>query len=129
MYPLYALSRMLSSDFTSDFQFMIITILYLLTSHFTTCVLLNQSPALILSYHEYSLLDITCYIYPPASVCFCSRHSFQCMFMIQIYRYTCAHLCTPLGIRITTRQGVLTPLDLQVQVSDRGAYGFSQLLT
>jgi len=41
---------------------MIITILYLLTSCFTTCVLFHQSPTLILSYHDYSLLDITCYI-------------------------------------------------------------------
>jgi len=62
MYPLYALPSMLSSDFTSDFQFMIITILYLLTSCFTTCNLFHQSPTLVLSYHKYFLLDITCYI-------------------------------------------------------------------
>jgi len=61
------LPSMLSSDFTMDFRFMIITILYLLTSYFTTCVLFRQSPALILSYHEYFLLDITYYI----STCFC----------------------------------------------------------
>ena len=48
--------------FTSDSWFMSITILYLLISYFTTCVLFHQSPALMLSYHEYSLLDITCYI-------------------------------------------------------------------
>jgi len=63
MYPLYALPSMLSSGFTSDFRFMSITILYLLTSYFTTCILFHQSPALILSYHEYSLLDIACYIF------------------------------------------------------------------
>jgi len=47
--------------------FMIITILYQLTSCLTPCVLLHQSPAVILLYYEYSLLDITCYI----STCFC----------------------------------------------------------
>ena len=67
MHPLYALPSMLSSDFISDFQFMIITVLYLLISCFTTCVLFHQSSSLILSYHEQFLLDITCYI----STCFC----------------------------------------------------------
>ena len=49
------------------FSFMIVTILYLLTSCFTTCVLFHQSPALILSYREYPLLDIICCI----STCSC----------------------------------------------------------
>ena len=33
----------------------------------------------------------------------CSRHDFQCMFFIQIYRCTCACPCTPLGSLLTTR--------------------------
>jgi len=59
---LYGLSSMLSSGFTSDFWFMIITILYMLTSCFTTSVLFHLSHTLILSHHEYFLIDITCYI-------------------------------------------------------------------
>ena len=43
------------------------------------------------------------------------------MFMIQIYRYTCAYLGSPPGFRITTRRGVLTPLDPHVQVLELGA--------
>ena len=101
--------------------------LYLLTSCFVTYVLFLQSPALILSYHEYSLLDITCYI-STCFVCLRSRHDFQCMIMIRFYRYTCAYLCTPSGILITTRWGVLTPLDPHIQVSKLGACRFSQLL-
>jgi len=49
--------------------------------------------------------------------------------MIQIYRYTCAYLRTPLGSRLTTRWGVLTPLNLHIQILELGASGFSQLLT
>jgi len=45
---------------------------------------------------------------------------FLCMFMIRICQHTCAYLCTPLGIRITTCWGVLTPLDSHVQVSELG---------
>ena len=90
-------------------------------------LLLVSLPSLILSYHEYSLLDITCYI-SLASACLCSQHGFQCMIMIRFYRYTCTYLCSPLGFRITTRRGVLTPLDPHVQVLELGAYGFSRLL-
>ena len=50
------------------------------------------------------------------------------MFMIRIYRYTCAYPYSPSGFRITTRRGVLTPLDPHVQVLELGACGFSQLL-
>jgi len=91
------LPHLLSFNFTSDSGFMIITILYLLTSCFTTCVLFYQSPALILSYHECSLLNITCYI----SIFSCMlvlTTRFQYMFMNQIYRYTCTYLSTPFGI-------------------------------
>ena len=46
----------------------------------------------------------------------CSRHSFQYLLMTWIYRYTCAYPCMPLGIRHTTRWGVLTPLTPYVQI-------------
>ena len=61
-------------------------------------------------------------------VCLYSQHDFQCMFMIQIYRYTCAYLRTPFGIRITTHQRVLTPLDPHVQISELRACRFSRML-
>ena len=51
------------------------------------------------------------------------------MFMIQIYRYTCAYPCSPSGFRITTRRGVLTPLDPHVQVSELGLKGIFLLRT
>jgi len=41
--------------------------------------------------------------------------------LIRIYRYTCACRCTPLGIRHTTRWGVLTPLHLRVQILELGS--------
>ena len=96
-------------------------------------------PTLSLVFYSTSLLPLSYYtmsfpclislaIYLPASVCLCSRDGFQCMFMIQIYWYTYAYLCSPLGTRITTRRGVLTPLDPHIQVLELGAGGFSQLL-
>jgi len=33
------------------------------------------------------------------------KHDFLCMLMPWIYRYTCAHFCTPSGIHFTTRWG------------------------
>jgi len=52
------------------FRFMIITMLYLLTSCFTPCVLFYQSSALILLYHAYFLLDVACYLSPtPVYLC------------------------------------------------------------
>ena len=48
---------------------------------------------------------ISLVIYLLASACLCSQHGFQCMIMIRFYRYTCAYLGTPSGIRITTRWG------------------------
>ena len=124
MYPLYDLPRMLSLDFTSDFWFIIITIVYLLISCFTTCVLFHQSSTLILSYLSSSCL-ISLAIYLSASVCLSSRHDFQCMFMIQIYRYMCAYLRMLLGISSTTCWGVLALLDPHVQVLELGACEFS----
>ena len=105
MDPLYVLPCLLVSGFTSDFRFY---------DHYTTHVH-------ILPFHLYSIPHVSCSyliilslpclisfaVYLLAPTCLCSRHSFQCMFMIQNYRYTCVYLCSPLGIRITTRRGVL----------------------
>ena len=82
-------------------------------------------PALPLMFYSTSLLLLSYYtwvfpclislaIYLLTFVCLCSWHDFQCLFMIQIYRYTCAWPCTPFGFSITTRWGVLTPLDPHV---------------
>ena len=38
--------------------------------------------------------------------CVCSRHDFLCIFLIQIYQYTCACPCTPLDIHQITHLGV-----------------------
>ena len=57
------------------FDFMII-ILYLFTSCLCICILFHQSPALILSYHEYFLLEsFAVYLLAPA--CLCLRHGFH----------------------------------------------------
>ena len=105
------LSQLLSSGFTSDF-----------------CL----HPSLPLVFYSTSFLSnlimIPLAIYLLAPVCLYPRHSFLCMFMIQFYRYMCAHPCTPSSIRITTCWGVLTPLDPHVQVLKLGACGFPQLL-
>jgi len=49
-------------------------------------------------------------------------------FSMHVYDFdlliTCAYLCMLLGIRHTTRWGVLTPLDSHVQISKFGACGF-----
>ena len=89
MYLLYALPSMLSLDFTSDFWFMSITILYLLTSCFTTRVLFPQSPTVIILYHTCSLLHIN----------YCISTYF-CMLVLTIrFFYACydsdlsTHLC------------------------------------
>ena len=48
--------------------------------------------------------------------------------LTQIYRYTCVHLCMSLGTHLATRWGVLTPLDLRVQILELEARGFFRLL-
>ena len=87
------------SDFTSDFRFYDYYIM----------------PACILLYHSCSIPPVSCsyliipwvlpvwYLFAPA--CFCSRHGFQWMIMIRLYRYTCTYLSTPSGFCITTRLG------------------------
>ena len=94
---------------------------YILLYHLCS---IHQSPALnlIIPWVFPAWYISTCF------VCLCSRHDFQCMFMFWIYQYTCAYLCTPPGIRITTCRGVLTPMDPHVQVSELEACEFSWLL-
>ena len=60
--------------------------------------------------------------------CVCSRYGFQRMLLIQIYRYTCACLCTPLGIHHTTRWRVSDSLRSHAHIPEFGACGFSWLL-
>ena len=126
MYPLYALPSMLSLNFTSDFWFYdryYIIVAYILLYH------LCSIPPVSCSYLTMSIpYLISLAIYLPTSVCLSSRDGFQCMFTIRIYRYTCAYLCSPLGIHITTRRRVLTPLDPYIQVSEFGACGFFRIL-
>ena len=108
------------------FGFPILWLLYYTCLHPALPLVFYSTSLLLLSYHTMSsscLISIVVYLLAPA--CLCSRHGFQCMFMIRIYRYTCAYLCSLLGIRITTRRGVLTPLDPHVQVLEFGACGFS----
>ena len=111
----------------SDFWFVIIIILYLLTSCFTTCVLFHQSPTLILLYHEYSLLDIACYL----STCFCMLVLTTRFSMHNDDSDLSIHVCLslqPFGIHITTHWGNLTPLDPHFLVSELWTCWFSRLL-
>jgi len=59
------------------------------------------------------------YLLPPfLFFCICAHDTiFNACSWTRIYRYTCACLCTPLGIHHTTRWGVLTPLDLHVEMN------------
>jgi len=127
MYLLYALPSMLSSGFTSDSSLW--SLLYYTSLQPALPLVFYSISLLLLSYYTMSIpCLISLAIYLLAFVCLCSRHDFQCLFMIRIYRYTCVYLCTPLGIRITTCWGVLTPLNPHVQVSKLGACEFSQML-
>ena len=104
------------SGFTSGFQ--VLWLLYYTCSCpafpfiFYSTSLLLLSPYII---HVPSLISITASLLVP--VCWYSQHGFQCMIMIQFYQYTSTYLGPPSGIHITTRRGVLTPLDPHVQVS------------
>ena len=104
-------------------RFLVYDHYYIITAYILLCHLCSIPPVSC-SY----LIMISLAIYLLAPVCLCPRHDFLCMFMIQFYRYTCAHFCTPSGIHITTCWGVLTPLDPHVQVLELGARGFSWLL-
>jgi len=106
------------------------SLLYYTGSHLVLPLVFYSTSLLLLSYYTMSIpCLISLAIYLPASACLCSRYSFQYIIMIQFYRYTWAYLCTPLGIHITTRRGVLTPLDPHVQVLELEVCGSSQLLT
>jgi len=69
----------------------------------------------------------TCYLFP-AHVCLYSWHNFQYMLLTRIYRYTYVYLCMPLDIHHTTHWGVLTPLNLHVQILKLWACRFFWLL-
>jgi len=73
-------------------------------------------------YHLYLLpFYLLMYVYAQDTV-------FITCYLTWIYQYTCDSPYTPLGIHHTTRWGVLTPLDMHVQISELGAYGFFWLL-
>jgi len=103
--------------------------LYYSWLHPTLSLVFYSTSLLPLSYYTMSipcLISLSISLLAP--VWLCSWHDFKCMFMIQVYWYMCDYLCTPFGICITTRWGVLTPPDHYVQVSELGACGFSRLL-
>ena len=60
--------------------------------------------------------------------CVCSRHDFQRMLLNQIYRYTCACPCTPLGTYLATRWRVSDSPGSACPDSKLGAHGFFRLL-
>ena len=104
MDPLYALPSLLLLGFTSDFRFY--DYYHISYSYPVLLPMFHSISLLLLSYHSMSSSClISLVIYLPAYTCLCSRHGFQCMIMIRFYRYTCAYLCSPLGIRTTTRLG------------------------
>ena len=125
---LLVLPYLLSLGFTLDFRFIII-ILYYNCLHPALPLVFYSTSLLLFSYYTMHVLCLWSFTNSLlAPVCLCSWYGFQYMFMIRIYRYASAYLCTPLDIRITTRWEVLTPLDPHVQVLDLGACGFSWLL-
>jgi len=86
------------------------------------------------AYHSYSIPPVSC-SYCIISCVFSAGYrllylSCSCMlvlttqFSMRVYNSNLSihvsYLCTPLGIRITTPWGVLTPLDPHVQVSELG---------
>ena len=101
------------------FGFLVLSLLllYYIFLHSALPLVFYSTSLLLLSYHTVSipcLISFAVYLLAPA--CLCPRHGFQCTFMTWIYQYTCAYLCSSSGFRITTRRGVLTPLDPHVQV-------------
>ena len=91
------------------FGFPVLWLLYYTCSYPIFPLVFYSTCLLLLSYHTMSLpclISFAVYLLAPA--CLCSRHGFQCMFMIRIYRHTCAYLCSLLGIHITTRRGALS---------------------
>jgi len=98
------------------FRFLVLwSLWYYSCLHPALSLVLHSTSLLLLSNHTMSISYlISLAIYLLAFVCLCSWHGFQYLFMIRIYRYTCAYLCTPLVIRITTCWAVLTPLDPHV---------------
>jgi len=117
MYPLHALSSLLPSGFTSDFRFY--------DYYYISCLL----------YHSNSILPVSCsyliipcvfpawyhllYIYLLLHACTHNTIFYACLWFEFID--TRVHLSTPFGISVTTRWGVLTPLDPRVLLLELGA--------
>ena len=104
------------------FKFSVLWSLYYTYSHPALPLVFYSTSLLLLSNHTMGLPYLISYALHACA------YDMVSMFMIQIYRYTCAYPYSPSGFRITTRRGVLTPLDPHVQVLELGACGFSQLL-
>ena len=93
VYPLCALLGLLTLGFCRILSLW--PLLYFSYLHPALPLVFYYTSLLLLSYYIMSILYlILLTIYLPAFVYLCSRHSFQCMFMIRIYRYTCVYLCT-----------------------------------
>ena len=100
MYPLYIFLCLLPSGFTSDFRFYdyyYIIAAYIILYHL--CFIAPVSYSYLINTMCIPYL-ISLAIYLTASVCLCSQHDFQCMFMSQIYRYTCAIFACHLAFTI-----------------------------
>ena len=107
MNPLYALPCLLSSGFTSDSGLW--PLLYYNYLHHALPLVFYSTSLLLLSYHTMSVPCLISFaVYLLGFACLCSRYGFQCMFVIRIYRYSYAYLCSPLSIQITTHRGVLS---------------------
>ena len=76
------------------------------------------------------MLPYLLYLQPPNILLYAYAHDtvFNACSWTRIYQYTCTYFYTLLGIHHTTRLGVLTPLNLHVQILELGAYGIFQLL-
>ena len=105
--------------FSSDFWFMGITILYLLTSCFTARVLFHQSPTVIILYHTCSLLHIN-YCISTCSCMLVPTARFSCLWSRFIDTHVLTH-ARHLAFASPLAWGVLTPLDPHVQVLELGA--------
>ena len=88
------------------FIFSVSWLLYYTCSHPALPLVFYSTSLLLLAYHTMNILYlISIVVYLLAPTCLCSWHGFQCMFMIQIYRYTCAYLYSPSDFCIITRAG------------------------
>ena len=102
---------------------------FMISGVILSTLLLTSLPALIISYHEYFLPDITCYI----STCLYILMLTTRFLMYDYSSVLSIHMCLSLhAIWLLPHHSPgefhLTPLDPHVQVMELGACGFSQLL-